>query len=274
MAPHSEVREEPSRIARGREYLDVARSLFDGPLRRTREWSHCACVTGSTAYGRPRAGDDLDLFVVTRSGGLWWFLAYTYFMLRLERWKGATPREPTTCFNFVIDHQAAAAEFSANRGFLFAREALAAQPVSGERYYRALLARGDWMRREVPRLYDEQHLAAEGPTPEADAAPYAVRALSALVYPWLAAYLQLVGLRRNRALRNGGRADERFRTETRWRRLTFASRKFEELREALGTPAVAPARSSDRAPPLTCSEAVRPPAHPGPAGNASGSAVS
>ena len=242
LAPHSAVREEASRLERGRQYLDAARKMLSGPLRPTRSWSHCVCVTGSTAYGRPSRGDDLDLFVVTRSGGLWWVLAYTYLALRISQLRGTTPKEPMPCFNFVVDHEEAVREFSRNRGFLFAREALTAQPIAGEEYYRGLLANGEWMGREIPRLYAEKLARPFFRSSPASAAPLAVRVASLLLFPWLAAYLQLAGVRRNHAFRREGNDGHRFRTETQWRRLSFTSRKFEDIREAFGTPSPVPGR--------------------------------
>src|SRR5208282_2030909 len=235
-APETVPTAEQERLERGRHYLDAAKALLAGPLRGTTSMSHCICVTGSAAYGMPRRGDDLDLFVVTRTGGLWWFLAYSYLCVRVARWRHAGTPEATPCFNFVLEDRAALREFSRSQGFLFAREALTAQPVHGEEYYRGLLSKGAWMREEIPRLYTEKN---QGPVESGSlsrSAPVLVRLLSLAVFPWLAAYLQLAGLRRDRGFRRASMSDHQFRTETRWRRLAFASRKFERLRESYRAP--------------------------------------
>ncbi len=245
-APEAVTISESERRARGHRYLSSARALFRGPLRPAKEWSRCACVTGSTAYGTPEEGDDLDLFVVTRTGGLWWFLAYSYLVLRIQGWARRGPVVPTPCFNFIVDDREAVEEFSRPRGFLFAREALTAQPVHGDGYYRGLLAAGSWIREEIPRLYAEKDPEGSGGVTPPAASPPLVRLLSLLVFPWLAAYLQVVGLRRNAAYRRGSLASQQFRTETGWRRLAFASQRFERLRERYGgsaVPRTTPARA-------------------------------
>ncbi len=234
-APDSATDLEVERASRGLHYLEQARELFAGPLRSAAGWTRCVCVTGSAAYGEPGRGDDLDLFVVTRRGSQWWFLFYAYLTLRITRIRKGVPVEPLPCFNFVLDDVEAAREFAGSQGFLFAREALTARAVRGEGYYRALLAHAPWMAEEIPRLYSERTGESVTDDPVDPPAPLAVRLLNAALFPWLAAYLQLVGLRRNGRFRRAARHDERFRVETRWRKLVFASRKFERLRESYRT---------------------------------------
>ncbi|MGP8074210.1 MAG: glycosyltransferase [Thermoplasmata archaeon] len=236
-APDSATESEVERASRGLQYLQEAHELFAGPLRGALRWTRCVYVTGSAAYGEPGRGDDLDLFVVTRRGSQWWFLCYVYLTLRITRIRNGTPIEPLPCFNFVLDDVEAAREFAGNRGFLFAREALTARPVSGEGYYRALLSHASWMADEIPRLYSEQSRGLVTSDGSAPPTPLAERLLNLALFPWLAAYLQAVGLRRNGRFRRAAKHDERFRVETRWRRLAFASRKFECLRESFSGPA-------------------------------------
>jgi len=247
-APESVRTPETVRLERGRHYLRSADELLAGPLRGVLPWVRCACVTGSTAYGEPGPSDDLDLFVVTRQGSLWWFLAYTYLAARLAARRPSTRAGPMPCFNFVVDDREAVQEFSNGHGFLFAREALAARPVRGEEFYRGLLSSAPWMAEEIPRLYAER--TANASTPQPSPASMIVRFLNAALFPWLATYLQLVGLRRDAHYRERKMSDHRFRTVTRWRRLTFASRRFERLRDRYrGLDADAPAarpRSSPR----------------------------
>src|ERR1700686_4524907 len=70
------------RQERGREYLSAARQLVEERLALVRPWLACAVVTGSTAYGEPEAGDDCDVFAITRPGTMWAFLTFLYLRLR------------------------------------------------------------------------------------------------------------------------------------------------------------------------------------------------
>jgi hypothetical protein len=220
------------REARARDYRRAAECLVGRHLAPVLPWVRCVGITGSTAYGAPAADDDLDLFVVTRTGSLWVFLAYTYLAVRI----GFRPRpgtdRPPPCFNYVLEDRQAQEEFATARGFLFAREALTARIFRGEGYYRDLLAAAPWLGAEIPRLYG-QRTSGVPPSP-APAAPWAIRVVNALVFPPLAAYLQLVGLRRNAMIREAPAVEGRFRTFTAPRRLAFVSDRFDQIRAELG----------------------------------------
>ena len=223
------------RTRRGATYWASANALFDGPLRFTRPWLRCVGVSGSAAYGEPEPGDDLDFLAVARTGSLWWFLATTFARMRVERWRRGPHSVPSVCFNFVMDDRRAPAEFASARGFLFAREALMVRTIEGEPYYRGLLGTSPWIGREVPRLYRHRAGAPSDCAPSRSPAP--IRALNALVFPVLAAYLQLVGLLRNHRARRQHRDAAAFRTLTSWHRLAFASDRFETIRHRYDEPA-------------------------------------
>jgi hypothetical protein len=195
-----------------------------GPLLR------CVGITGSTAYLEPEPGDDLDLLVVTRSGALWVFLAYAYVALRLRR------RPPPAdliapCMNYVMDDVEARRDFGRPQGFLFAREALTTRPLEGGEYLRGLVGASPWLGREVPRLYARWQAEGLGSDPTPSPAPLAVRALNALLFVPMAAYLQLVGLVRNRRAHSRGNSEAAFRTMTLPRRLSFQSDRFGRLNQ-------------------------------------------
>lgn len=227
------------RRARGERYWSRARVLTTEDLRRVHPLLRAVAVTGSAAYGEPEPGDDLDFLAITRTDSVWVFLAYTYLRLRLrpETTAGAGSG---ACFNYVMEEGTADREFAESRGLLFAREALTARPVLGESYYRRLVRSASWMRLELPRMYARW----DGPVPDPDGdrrpVPLVVRALNVLLFPFVATYLQLQGLARNRGLRQSGRPDRGFRTLTHYRKLTFASARFERLRaEYEGAPTMA-----------------------------------
>ncbi|MFZ0699044.1 MAG: glycosyltransferase family 2 protein [Thermoplasmata archaeon] len=227
-APTTSVSPAGHRGRRAFEFRQFADSLWRGPLSFSRDLVRCIGITGSVAFDEPLPDDDLDLFVVTRSGALWWFLARAYFSLFLSRRRPALLRGPTPCLNYVLEDRAASPEFARPRDLLFAREALSVHVLHGEDYYRGVLASAGWMRTELPYLYDSRTRSPGGIATQR--APTGIRMLNAIAYPLLATYLQLVGLVRNAHARRRGTSEDEFRTETGGQRLVFASRRFEQLR--------------------------------------------
>jgi glycosyltransferase involved in cell wall biosynthesis len=223
------VRQAPERAQRALAYQSRAEVLWVGPLSFARSLVRCAGISGSVAFGEPRPGDDLDLFVVTRSGALWWFLARAYLALYLARTRNPDLKEPTPCLNYVMEDRRASSEFARRGDLLFAREALMVQPIQGDDYYRGLVASAPWMKSELPRLF-ETRSCAPGKT-EVSRAPPLVQLLNLVAYPLVATYLQLAGLARNHHLRRRDAAWEGFRTVTSRSCLAFASRRFDQLRE-------------------------------------------
>jgi hypothetical protein len=221
----------PEREKRGAEYRRAAERLVDLHLRPVLPWVRCVGITGSAAYGAPQAGDDLDLFVVTRAGSLWVFLAYTYVAVRVGFRPAAGTNRPPPCFNYVLDDRQALAEFGEARGFLFAREALTAQIFRGESYYQDLLASAPWLGNEIPRLYAKRTSGV--PASREPPVPLAIRLVNASLFPLIATYLQLAGLRRNARMRSQHARDGTFRTVTGPGRLAFISERFDRLRADL-----------------------------------------
>lgn len=236
------------REERGRRYEEVATELFARELRPLVPWLRSYGLTGSAAYGQPDKQDDLDLLVVTRAGALWWFLALCYARIRLGDLRPRKGEIPMPCFNYVLDDRQAPREFETARGFLFAREALTARILHGDPYYTSLLERAPWMAEEIPRLYSARR-GTMTPEDPPNPVPLAVRLANTLVFPVLATYLQLVGIRRNARFRARASGEEAFRTETGFRRVTFSSKRFEGLRVAYGTPFATEAGRASMSPP-------------------------
>jgi hypothetical protein len=223
------------RLARAEEFGHAAGWLIEGPLRGLQPLLECVVVTGSVAYGEPEEGDDCDLMLVTRAGALWLVLAWSFVRLRLLGGGDARRPLPSFCLNYVVEEDAAREEFGSARGFLFAREALTVRPVFGEGYYRSLLGTAGWLRAEAPRLYARW---SPGPTPERleAPAPLAARALNALLFPWVAAFLQLKGMYACHGLRLEGEDRRQFHTVTRPKRMALLTLKFERLRATYSPP--------------------------------------
>jgi hypothetical protein len=242
----SPAAEGEERSRRGERFREAADDLLAGPWAAFAPWLESLCITGSAAFGRPERGDDLDLLAITRPGALWSFLAAVYLSGRVASRPHDGPRPIEPCFNRVYDAVEARREFARARGFVFAREALRARPILGDAPYRELLAEAPWMAEEIPRQYaTAARVAPPAPTP--GPAPWAVRCLSAAIFPWLAAYLQLRGLQRSAGFRRAGREGS-FRTETRWRAMTFSSDRFERFRALLEGPAPDPGSTGSRVP--------------------------
>jgi hypothetical protein len=217
-------------------YRSAAEQLLDRHLRPVLRWVRCVGITGSTAYGVPEAGDDLDFFVVTRRGSLWVFLAYAYLAIRVRFRPRVGSDRPLPCFNYVLEDAEAERDYRGARGFLFAREALTAQILRGESYYQDLLATAPWLAAEIPRLYARRSSGV--PPRSAPPAPWPIRLVNGLVFPLLATYLQLVGLRRNARARATTAGEGQFRTVVGRHRLAFVSQRFDRLGDDLAPASV------------------------------------
>lgn len=218
---------------RGYRFQKEAQELVDRYLSPVLRWVRCVGLSGSAAYGEPKDGDDLDFFVVTRTGALWCFLAYAYLAVRLRLRSSVLDACPPPCFNYALTDARAPQEFQDAHGFLFAREALSVKPLHGMSYYGGLLASAPWIRKELPRLNPQLTDRADPTDPLR--APLSVRLANAALYPIIAPYLQLVGLRRNAAARRDGRPEALFRTVTGWNHLAFQSERFDQLRDRYGS---------------------------------------
>jgi hypothetical protein len=217
------------RQVRGSEFGRAAQEFVDGSLAPTHRWVRTIGLTGSTAYGEPREGDDIDFMTVTRTGAVWVFLAYCYLAIRLGHPPKVHVGRPEWCFNYVVDDATALRQFRQPGGFLFAREALSVRVLWGPDYYDRLLGSAGWMASIVPRLFEQKVRSPVDP-PGSLYAPWMVRLLNAAIFPLLATYLQLKGLIVNDRCRREGRADRQFATRTEFGGIAFVSARFERLR--------------------------------------------
>ncbi len=220
------------RGARALSYWRAAQQLADSVLAPVTPMLRYLGVTGSTAYGEPEVGDDCDFMAVARAGAIWPFLTLTFLRLRLRRRLRRLEDPPAWCFNYVVDEAAAARDFGRPRGFLFAREALMTRPLRGETYYRGLLRSAVWLQTEAPRLYARWRFDGLPEPEHSGSGTWPLRAFNLLLFPWVAAYLQLKNLVQNRRLRGQGRPEECFRTITRIDRMALVTLKFDRLAEA------------------------------------------
>lgn len=231
------------RLERGTAFVECARILFEGPLAPARPLLRSAAVTGSTAYRHPSEGDDLDLMAITRRGVVWLFLAQAFLRLRWDR-AAAPPAGSHFCLNYVVDERRAEELYSHPQGFLFAREALTVQVVRGAAYYQGLLRGSAWMAAELPRLHRQMVQSPPPPEPPAPRPSRFARLASAVIFPFLATYLQLVGLRRNHLLRRAGRPEAQFAMVTRPGEYALKTERYRRLEEVYPTSSAPPGGGS------------------------------
>lgn len=218
---------DPARRARAERYWRRAVERFGAPAEPATRWLRFLGVTGSAAYRDAGPTDDCDLMAIVRPGALWAYLAVSFASLRLRRLRGELGDDPNWCLNYVLTEPEAEREYGRPRGFLFAREALTVRPVLGSNAYRQLLDQTEWLREELPRLYTSWGAAAETRAPPACPPPgLTIRCLNGLVFPWLAAYLQVKGLWVNYRLRRAGQESHCFQTLTRPSRMALATTAF------------------------------------------------
>lgn len=100
-------------------------------------------VSGALSYGNNRPSDDIDLFLIARSGRVWLTFVLLVFRHRISGKRG------TFCPNFLIgDRDLAIRE----RNFYNAQQIAGLQPVTGERLFQEFLGANTWIQ--------EHHLAA------------------------------------------------------------------------------------------------------------------
>jgi hypothetical protein len=224
--------QEAARRARSAAHVAHASRLFEGPLSLVLRMTRCIMISGSTAFGAPGPHDDCDFLVVTDDDTLWLFTAFILLRLRVDRWRRAAPF-PELCFNYVLDEREARSRFGESHGFVFAREALTVLPIHGEPFYRELVRGAPWLREQAPGLYDRWTQIGTGAEPvPAPPAPLFFRLVNRMIYPFLAAYMQVSHTRENDRRRRSGKSLELFRSTTTYREVTFHSEKYARL-EAL-----------------------------------------
>jgi hypothetical protein len=214
-----------ARRARSDAMLAEAERAVAHPLGRAAELTRCIGVSGSVAYGLAESGDDLDFFVVVRRGGTWLFLLLAFLASRGAHrdGDGASP----WCFNYVVEEGAIDDDLAEPRGLLVAREALSVRVIRGDPYYRQLLGRSRWIGAELPQMYRDRTCATEAPEPMPRLGWFA-RTVNVLVFPFVATYLQVVGLMGNRRWRTEG-PSHCFATETTLHRFQLRTHHFDQL---------------------------------------------
>jgi len=216
------------RTTRSQALWAEAEWAVSSPLRSAAALTRCVAVSGSVAYGYAAPNDDIDFFVTSRRGTTWLFLALAFLQYRKVRRADHQPGPSQWCFNYVIDETEAPAEFARPGGLLLAREALSVRVLRGDAYYRSLLLHAKWMSGELPQVYTRRTQEGEVTGSAPEPASWGARLVNLGVFPFLATYLQMLGLVRNHRLRRKA-PDRQFSTTTKFRRYMLRSVRFDEL---------------------------------------------
>ncbi len=236
----SHVSEFAARQAKSLSNLSTARWLARALGRRG---VRSIAVSGSTSYGAASSGDDVDLFCVTEKDSLWLFLVRALILTRASRIRSGTGSP--LCLSCLADEGHAEVMFSADRGALFARDALVAEVISGAGAYSDLLRRGAWMKRYFPRLYAQRVDllgAAENRRSKPDTRK---RVLNLFLFATFGTYIRTKARYHNLLLARGQRSRASFRARVGPDHLIYESMKYLALKETYDD--IQP-RASDSAP--------------------------
>ncbi len=215
-------------LARNR---SVQADVFLQALVRICPWINLAGISGSTAYGGAKPGDDIDFFLITARHRLWISLFFAMAMARLGRLR--SKNSPVYCFNRIAEQADCEKAFRESREPLFAREALNLAILHGRALYGHLLASAPWMEIIFPELYATRLREARRASDEVRGRGRAASGiLNGAAFLTLAPYLWLAGLVRNVRLERAKRDKECFRTVIRPDRYATESTVYDELREA------------------------------------------
>ncbi|MDG6934197.1 MAG: hypothetical protein JRN68_05825 [Nitrososphaerota archaeon] len=115
---------------------------------------YSAGISGSTSYFTPKPSDDVDLFCITATNGMWFFLFRALLLARFFRFLYS--KEPEITLALTMDYKYASGEFSRRHDALFARDALQALQIYGRANYKSLLLKASWISRFYPKLYSDK----------------------------------------------------------------------------------------------------------------------
>ncbi|MFZ0890845.1 MAG: hypothetical protein WB778_05895 [Thermoplasmata archaeon] len=216
------------RRERAARYRNAAELFLNRTLSPILPLAICVGITGSTAYGEPKSGDDLDFIVVTRKGALWVFVLYAVLAARIQMRTWTSDDTLRPCFNYVLEDGSASQDFGRPRGFIVAREALRTIVLRGEAYYQGLLGAGGWMKEEIPRLYAARQPSA--PPPRVSPAPWPIRLANAVLFPLAATFVHLKSLYLNERVRREDPELSEITAQPSLHRLAMLTDRFENLR--------------------------------------------
>jgi len=217
------MREERRRRRRAVANLERARA-FTGPLSKDAIF---VAVAGTNSYLSAAEDDDIDLYCITKTNGMWAFMLKSFILARIY----SLARKPAApfCFSFVMDERRARDELSRPQDALFARDTLTAKVISDAGAYYPILEGASWMRNYFPSLYERKMREAGSPKGTNLRAGKGSRIMNSWLFLTLGSYVSLKAWAQNRRLAKEGRSDDIFRTNIGPGHLEFVSRKYVEL---------------------------------------------
>lgn len=208
--------------------------------------SHMVAVSGSTSYKAASVKDDVDLFCVTPADRTWLFLAKALILTRASRL--LSPSRVPICLSCVMDEKYAEVLFAEERGALFARDALAAEVISGQREYERLMGAASWMTRYFPKLYKARNPSNTMASAWRSNPNAIVRFANLFLLVTVGSYIKAKARLHNRLLLASGKRSATFRVIAGPDRLIYESSRYDRLRgmygdirPALRDPAMSPA---------------------------------
>jgi len=184
-------------------------------------------ISGGNSYGFARSGDDIDIFCVTKTGGLWLFVMKHLLVSRFyETFRKDIPR---LCFSYALDEENARREFSESKDRLFARDALNLKVIAGRGFFSSLMSGARWMGELFPRAYAAR-AKPQSDTPERAESSAGARVLNMLLFRTVGVYIRLKSALDNAKNRKMGRT--KFVNDLRIGAgyVLFESRKYQSLR--------------------------------------------
>ncbi len=217
------VLEEGRRRRRAIANLERARD-FTGPLSKDAVF---VAVAGTSSYLSAAEDDDIDLYCITKTNGMWAFMLKSFILARI--YSLTRNRAAPFCFSFMMDERMAKDALTRPHDALFARDSLTAKVISeGDAYY-PILERASWMKSYFPSLY-ERRLREAGSHKGGDLhSDMGSKVVNSWLFLTLGSFVSLKAWARNRRLAKDGRRDDLFLTNMGPGHLEFVSRRYLEL---------------------------------------------
>jgi hypothetical protein len=188
-------------------------------------------VSGGNSFLSARDDEDIDLFCVTKTNGMWSFMLRALILARIHRL--ANRDVPSLCFSCVMDEGWARKVFGKRQTAIFARDALTAKILAGTEEYRALLEEASWMGEYFPAFYRMRlREISSGEPPairEAPAGKEGSVVLNSFLQIALGSFLRMKSWALNRKFSGAGRLSSIFTTRMGLGHYIYESKRYRRL---------------------------------------------